>query len=67
MENKVSNRGCPQCNMTCGNVVKDSEGKESELTMRNVVMLVQTLVSETYPKVATLNRNCRELGLDAIS
>ena len=24
---KISNRGCPQCNMTCGNVVKDIEGK----------------------------------------
>ena len=36
---KVSNRGCPQCNMTCGNVVKDSEGKDSELDYENVVML----------------------------
>ena len=36
---KVSNRGCPQCNMTCGNVVKDSEGKDSELDYENVTML----------------------------
>ncbi len=36
---KVSNRGCPQCNMTCGNVVKDSEGQDSELDYENVVML----------------------------
>ena len=36
---KVSNRGCPQCNMTCGNVIKDSEGKNSELDYENVVML----------------------------
>ncbi len=36
---KVGNRGCPQCNMTCGNVVKDSEGKESELDYENVAML----------------------------
>ena len=36
---KVSNRGCPQCNMTCGNVVRDSEGQDSELDYENVVML----------------------------
>ena len=36
---KVSNRGCPQCNMTCGNVVKDSEGKDAELDYENVIML----------------------------
>jgi len=28
---KVKRRGCPYCNMACGNVVLDSEGKESEL------------------------------------
>jgi aldehyde:ferredoxin oxidoreductase len=35
---KVSNRGCPQCNMTCGNVVKDSDRKVSELDYENVAM-----------------------------
>ncbi len=26
---KVSNRGCAQCNMTCGNIVKDSDRKQA--------------------------------------
>jgi len=36
---KVSQRGCPQCNMTCGNVIKDSYRRESELDYENVAML----------------------------
>jgi len=36
---KVSQRGCPNCNMTCGNVIKDSYRRESELDYENVAML----------------------------
>ena len=64
---KVSNRGCPQCSMTCGNVVKDSEGKDSELDYENVTMLGSNIGLGNLSQVATLNRMADELGLDAIS
>jgi aldehyde:ferredoxin oxidoreductase len=64
---KVSNRGCPQCNMTCGNVVKNSEGKDSELDYENVVMLGSNIGFGDLAQVATLNRMADELGLDSIS
>jgi aldehyde:ferredoxin oxidoreductase len=64
---KVFNRGCPQCNMTCGNVVKDSEGKDSELDYENVVMLGSNIGLGNLEQVATLNRMADEYGVDAIS
>jgi len=64
---KVSNRGCPQCNMTCGNVVKDTEGKDSELDYENVVMLGSNIGVGNLTQVATLNRLADEFGFDAIS
>ncbi len=64
---KVSNRGCPQCNMTCGNVVKDSEGKDSELDYENVVMLGSNIGLGDLAQVSTLNRMADEYGLDCIS
>jgi aldehyde:ferredoxin oxidoreductase len=64
---KVSNRGCPQCNMTCGNVVKDSEGKQVELDYENVVMLGSNIGLGNLGRVAALNRVADELGLDTIS
>jgi aldehyde:ferredoxin oxidoreductase len=64
---KVSNRGCPQCNMTCGNVVKDSEGKDSELDYENVTMLGSNIGLGNLAQIATLNRMADELGFDAIS
>jgi aldehyde:ferredoxin oxidoreductase len=64
---KVSNRGCPQCNMTCGNVVKDSEGKDSELDYENIAMLGANIGLGNLTQVATLNRMADEFGFDAIS
>jgi aldehyde:ferredoxin oxidoreductase len=64
---KVSNRGCPQCNMTCGNVVLDSEKKESELDYENVVMLGSNIGLGSLEQIATLNRMADEYGFDAIS
>ena len=64
---KVSNRGCPNCNMTCGNVVKDSEGKPSEIDYENVAMLGSNIGLGDLGQVATLNRVADELGLDTIS
>ena len=60
-------RGCPNCNMTCGNVIEDSEGRESELDYENVTMLGSDIGLGDIRKVATLNRMCDEFGLDTIS
>ena len=64
---KVSNRGCPQCNMTCGNIVKDSDRKESELDYENVAMLGSNIGLDNLKQVAALNRVADEYGLDTIS
>jgi aldehyde:ferredoxin oxidoreductase len=66
-EIKVSNRGCPMCNITCGNVVKDSDRKESELDYENVVMLGSDIGLGNLRQVSALNRVADEFGLDAIS
>ncbi len=66
-EIKVSNRGCPNCNMTCGNVVKDAEGCESELDYENVAMLSSNIGLGNLKQVSVLNRLSDELGLDSIS
>jgi len=63
----IKNRGCPQCNMTCGNVIEDSEGREAELDYENVAMLGADIGLGDLRKVATLNRMADELGLDTIS
>jgi len=64
---KVSNRGCPHCNMTCGNVVKDSDRKESELDYENVTMLGSNIGLGNLGQIAALNRVADEFGLDTIS
>ncbi len=64
---KTSNRGCPQCNMTCGNVVKDSEGKDSEIDYENVVMLGSNIGLGNLAQISTINRLADEFGVDSIS
>jgi len=64
---KVSQRGCPQCNMTCGNVVKDSLGMPSELDYENVTLLGSDIGIGDLKKVATLNRLADDYGVDTIS
>ena len=64
---KVANRGCPHCNMTCGNVVKGSDRKESELDYENVAMLGSNIGLGSLKQVAALNRAADEFGLDTIS
>ncbi|MGJ8453774.1 aldehyde ferredoxin oxidoreductase family protein [Pseudothermotoga sp. U03pept] len=64
---KVSKRGCPNCNMMCGNVVLDMEGKESELDYENVGMLGPNTGMPSLNRVAVLNRVADELGMDTIS
>ena len=64
---KVSQRGCPHCNMTCGNVIKDSYRSESELDYENVAMLGSNIGLGNLKRIATLNRAADEFGLDTIS
>ena len=64
---KISNRGCPHCNMTCGNVVEDSEKLPSELDYENVALLGSNIYLGNLKEVATLNRLADEYGIDTIS
>jgi len=64
---KVAQRGCPQCNMTCGNVIEDVEGKQSELDYENVAMLGSNIGIGNLKQVALLNRMADDYGLDTIS
>jgi aldehyde:ferredoxin oxidoreductase len=64
---KVGNRGCPDCNMTCGNVVKNSRRSESEIDYENVAMLGSNIGLGNLRQIAVLNRLADELGLDTIS
>ena len=64
---KISNRGCPLCNMTCGNIIKDSDRKEAEVDYENVAMLGSNIGLGNLRQVAALNRVADELGLDTIS
>jgi aldehyde:ferredoxin oxidoreductase len=64
---RVKRRGCPYCNMACGNVVLDCEGRESELDYENVAMLGSNIGLGHLGKVSVLNRIADELGLDTIS
>ncbi|MCK4439120.1 aldehyde ferredoxin oxidoreductase family protein, partial [Candidatus Bathyarchaeota archaeon] len=62
----VTQRGCPNCNMICGNTIIDSEGRESELDYENVTMLGSNIGLGNLKQIGTLNRMCDELGLDTI-
>lgn len=66
-EMKTDQRGCPNCNMICGNVVKDAEEKPSELDYENVAMLGSNLGIDDLGKVAVLNRIADLAGVDTIS
>ncbi len=64
---KTSQRGCPKCNMTCGNVIRDSYRRESEIDYENVAMLGSNIGLGNLRRVAGLNRVADEQGLDTIS
>jgi aldehyde:ferredoxin oxidoreductase len=64
---KIGQRGCPQCNMACGNLIKDSDRKDSELDYENVAMLGSNIGIGNLKQVGSLNRVADEFGLDAIS
>lgn len=64
---KTSQRGCPHCNMICGNVVEDNENRSSELDYENVAMLGSNIGLGDLKKVAVLNRMADDYGIDTIS
>ncbi len=64
---KVSNRGCPQCNMTCGNVITDTDNESVEVDYENIALLGSNIGLGDLRKVAHLNRMCDNYGLDTIS
>jgi len=64
---KVDRKGCPNCNMQCGIVVKDAENGNVELDYENVAMLGSNIGMDDLSKVAVLNRLADEYGLDTIT
>ena len=64
---KIGQRGCPKCNMVCGNMIKDAEDEVSELDYENVAMLGSNIGLGDLRKVAVLNKLADKLGLDTIS
>ncbi|MCE4624606.1 MAG: aldehyde ferredoxin oxidoreductase family protein [Desulfurococcales archaeon] len=66
-EMKIAQRGCPFCNMPCGNVIKDEEGDPSELDYENVAMLGSNIGLDDLAKVGVLNKMADKYGVDTIS
>jgi aldehyde:ferredoxin oxidoreductase len=64
---KVDRKGCPMCNMQCGNIVRDSSNELSELDYENVALLGPNIGIKDLRQVALLNRMADEWGLDTIS
>ncbi len=64
---KIGNRGCPNCNMTCGNIVEDTSKLPSELDYENVAMLGSNIGLGNLKELATLNRLADDYGVDTIS
>jgi len=64
---KIGNRGCPQCNMTCGNIINDTDGEPSELDYENITLLGSNIGLGDLKKIAHLNRICDDYGIDTIS
>jgi len=67
IKTKVDRKGCPLCNMQCGNIIEDSAGLRSELDYENVGMLGPNIGLKDLRQVALLNRMADEWGLDTIS
>lgn len=64
---KIAQKCCPYCGMPCGNVVRDAEGKASELDYENVAMLGSNIGLGDLGRVAVLNRLADMYGVDTIS
>jgi aldehyde:ferredoxin oxidoreductase len=66
-ELKVDRKGCPNCNMQCGNIIKDYEDQEAELDYENVGLFGSNIGLGDLKKVAVLNRLADDWGVDTIS
>ncbi len=64
---KVERRGCPYCNMMCGNVVLDVAGEKSELDYENVALLGSNILIYDLRRVAEINKIADKMGMDTIS
>ena len=64
---KITQKGCPYCNMVCGNIVKDCQNGHAELDYENVVMLGSNIGIEDLKQVSFLTRMADDLGIDTIS
>ncbi len=68
---KVSQKGCPNCNMPCGNITEIKEGpyqgRKTEVDYENIAMNGSNLGIDNMNWVMTLNLYADEMGLDAIS
>ncbi len=68
---KVLQKGCPNCNMHCGMVMRvgagEYAGRETEVDYENVGMLGSNLGISDWDAVLTLNLLADEYGADTIS
>lgn len=64
---KVARRGCPFCNMQCGNVILDDSSEESELDYENVAMLGSNILLSDLRRVGEINKLADKMGVDTIS
>jgi len=68
---KTRQKGCPQCNMVCGNMAKAREGRykgvEAEMDYENVGMLGPNLGIDDFNSIIKLIREADNLGIDTIS
>lgn len=70
-EFKVSQKGCPKCNMVCGNVAEAKTGDfkniRAEMDYENVAMLGPNIGIGDLNKIIGLIRICDNYGVDTIS
>ncbi|MEM4717401.1 MAG: aldehyde ferredoxin oxidoreductase family protein [Desulfurococcaceae archaeon] len=64
---KVQRRGCPYCNMACGNIILDDSSEESELDYENVAMLGSNILLSDLRRVGEINKLADKMGIDTIS
>ncbi len=64
---KEGQKGCPYCNMICGNIVKDFQDEFVELDYENVVMLGSNIGIDNLKQISLLNRMSDDFGIDTIS
>ena len=63
---KIRQKGCPYCNMPCGNIMRAND-VEVEVDYENIAMLGSNIGMDHICKAAKLNRLADEMGMDTIS